>query len=241
MKADIGIQTQASRVYEQLRRDIISLRLSPGSKLPIRDLCATYDVAMSAVREALNRLTQDGLVRLVDQRGFTVSPVSQQDLDDLTLGRQWLNEKALRESIARGSMAWEEGVLLAYHRMSRTPRHTSGDESEVNPDWDLAHRAFHAALLSACGSTWVLSFCEQLFDAADRYRSLSRTVERSRSDDHKAICDAVLARDVERAVELLAAHIERTAARGRRALSESAMGLAEVEHVQPRRAGRSRA
>lgn len=219
--SDPVIQTQASQAYEQLRRDIISLKLPPGSKLPIRDLCARYEVAMSAIREALNRLTQDGLVRLVDQRGFTVTPVSLDDLNDLTRARHWLNEKALRESLANGSLEWEERVLLAYHRMSRTPRFASAQDSTVNPDWDAAHRTFHAALISACGSSWLLNFCEQLFDAADRYRALSRTVDRTRSDDHKEICDAVISRDVERAVELLRAHIERTAQRGRKALGES--------------------
>lgn len=227
-------QTQASQAYEQLRRDIIALKLAPSSKLPIRDLCARYNVAMSAVREALNRLTQDGLVRLVDQRGFTVSPVSEQDLDDLTRARQWLNETALRESIAKGSMEWEESVLLAYHRMSRTPRFSSMDDKAVNPQWDVAHRTFHASLLSACGSTWVLDFCEQLFDAADRYRSLSRTTGGSRTDDHKEICDAVIGRDVDRAVELVRSHIELTAERGRKALRELANGVTSSESTGSR-------
>jgi DNA-binding GntR family transcriptional regulator len=203
-------QTQASMAYSILRTDIINSNLRPGFKLRIRDLCKKYRIGSSSVREALNRLSGDGLVTLVDLKGFSVNPINQQDLSDLTKARCWLNECALRESISVGNQEWEERILLAYHRMSRIPRFAP-ESGVVSPEREMAHRLFHASLISACGSQWVLKFCEQLFDAADRYRHLSREAQKTRKDDHREIMDATLARDADLASKLLTAHFSRTA------------------------------
>lgn len=204
-------QTQASIGYELLRNDIVTGRLPAESKLKIRDLCSRYGLAMSAIREALNRLVQDGLAQLVDLKGFTVSPISEQDLLELTRARVWLNEMGVRESIAHGDAAWEESVLLAYHRMAKIKKYRDDDPDIVTAEWEAAHRLFHAALISACRSTWIIKFCEQLFHAADRYRYLSRSTNRQRTDDHKEIMEATIARDADTAARLLRAHFERTA------------------------------
>ncbi|MCC7083291.1 MAG: FCD domain-containing protein [Burkholderiales bacterium] len=207
--------TLASRACEALRRDIIRAQFAPGAKLLIRALCERYGVGSSPMREALNRLSRDGLVGRSDQRGFWVMPLDQEHLAELTRTRCWLNEVALRESIRRGREAWEESVVLAYHRLQRTPRYPDGHESQTyNPAWERAHRAFHSSLIAACESRWLIGFCEQLFDSADRYRYLSRVMSRARKvkrDEHRAIVDAVLARDADRAVALLNRHFDGTA------------------------------
>jgi DNA-binding GntR family transcriptional regulator len=207
--------TLASRACEALRRDIIRAQSAPGAKLLIRALCERYGVGASPMREALNRLSRDGLVGRSDQRGFGVMPLNQGHLAELTRTRCWLNEVAIRESIRRGDDAWEESIVLAYHRLQRTPRHQPGQDSlTYDQAWESAHRKFHSCLIAACGSHWLIGFCEQLFDAADRYRHLSRATSRARKvkrDEHRAIMDAVLARDADQAVALLNAHFHGTA------------------------------
>jgi GntR family carbon starvation induced transcriptional regulator len=211
-------ETLASAAYDRLRSEIISGGLAPGQKLHIQGLCDRYGIGLSPMREALNRVSRDGLVQQNDQRGFTVAPLSEEDLADLTLARCAINEIALRDSIKRGDLAWEEGILLAYHRMARTPRpDPEGDTGEHRP-WSAAHRAFHAALIAACGSARLRAYCEDLFDAADRYRFLNRrrvTANYRRRDDHRPIMEAVLTRDTEKAVRLLVHHFSRTAEYGR--------------------------
>ena len=207
-----GAETLASSVYKKLRREIINSRFPRGQKLRTQQLCERYGTGLSPIREALNRLSSDGLVDQNDQRGFSLSPLSEEHLNELTRTRCWLNELALRESMARGDSTWEENVVLAYHRMSRLPRHlpNNGD----NPGWEDAHRTFHSSLIAACGSRWLSRFCEQLFDAADCYRHLSRITSarrKLRKDEHQEIMDAVLARDADKAVKLLLAQFRRTA------------------------------
>jgi DNA-binding GntR family transcriptional regulator len=210
-----GGVTLASHAYQRLRQDIINAQYAHGGKLRIQALCERYEVGPSPIREALNRLSRDGLVVQSDHRGFAVAPLSREHLEELTRTRCWLTEIAVRESIAHGDTAWEERVVLAHHRLSRIPRHTPGDDAAAyNPAWEQAHRVFHASLTAACRSRWLIAFCDQLFDAADCYRHLSRVSSMKRGlkrDEHQEMVDAVVQRDADRAVALLQKHYTRTA------------------------------
>lgn len=216
--------THATEAFERIRADVITTALLPGERLKIGALRRAYAVGLSPLREALNRASQVGLVLQSDLRGFSVAPCSVSDLEQLTRARCWLAEVLLRESIARGDAAWEEEVLLAHHRLQRLPRQTEHQHGshDYDPAWEAAHRAFHRSLVGACGASRLIEFDQQLFDAADRYRHLARRIAVSgtpaRPDQHRPIMDAVLARDVPAAVELLQAHYERTAELGRAAL-----------------------
>lgn len=204
--------TLASTVYDRLRQDILSGDLGPGEKLRAESLRTRYGVGNSPLREALNRLSVDGLVTREDQKGFRVATVSVEDLMELVKTRCWLEETAIRESIANGGEDWEENVVLAFHRLSRVRRSSGEGNYAINPEWENRHRAYHMALISACGSSWLLQFCAQLNDQADRYRHLAAYVDypnRNEIAEHEAIKDAAIARDADETVRLLHAHYNR--------------------------------
>jgi len=210
-KPDGVARTLASSVYDMMRQDILKGDLPPGEKLRVEYLRDRYGVGASPIREALNRLSVDGVVVRVDQKGFRVAEVSVAELDELIKTRCWLEETAIRESIAAGDDAWEERLVLAFHRLSKTPRSADQVTSAMNPDWEVLHRAFHLALIGACGSRWLISYCEQLNDLADRYRQLAAYPRRNELDEHKAIMDAAVNRKPDDAVEVLVDHYRRTA------------------------------
>lgn len=202
--------TLTTTVYERLRRDLLKAVFWPGEKLRIEALCDRYQAGASPVREALSRLSAEDIVTREDLRGFRVSPVSLDDLHELTETRCAINELALRQAIAKGDSAWEEQVVLANHRMARTLVYEPGS-TIVSPEWERRHREFHAALIAACGSRWICDFAAMLFDLAERYRNLSAVGDLTRSEDeHPAIAEAVVARDADRAVRLLNEHMRHT-------------------------------
>lgn len=208
-------ETFASVAYARLRGEIISGMFAGGEKLRIRQLCERLGFGISPVREALNRLSSDGFVVQSDLQGFRVAALSIEDLQELTRTRAWLNERALRELIARGDKAWEEGIVLAHHRLSQTNRWLGTEASDgVNPEWEKAHRAFHTSLIAGCQSRWLIGYCEQLFDMADRYRYMSRTAAARRSrgpNEHRLIMEATIARDADLAISRLIEHFQKTA------------------------------
>ena len=133
---------------------------------------------------------------------------------ELVRTRCWLEEIALRESIRHGGESWEEQVVLAYHRLSRTPRPADEESFNASTEWEALHRQYHLALISACNSSLLLDYCAQLQEKALRYRNLTAVVayrERHENDEHKAIRDAALDRDADLSVELLIAHFKVTA------------------------------
>lgn len=202
-----------SRAYARLRKDIISGALRPGRKLKIEELRTIYDVGSSPIREALSLLTNDHFVERIDQRGFRVANVSAREFEELLKTRCWLEERALRESIASGRSEWEEQVVLAAYRLSRVPRSEADDRFVANIEWEARHKHFHMSLIFACGSSILLKYCDQLYDQNVRYRQLSGTKaypSRDINAEHGAICDAVLARDPDLSAELLLGHYNRT-------------------------------
>jgi len=206
--------TLATSIYERLKADILSTRLEPGRKLQLRFLIEHYDAGQTPLREALNRLTTEDLVIGKEQRGFFVKPISLDELHELTKTRCWVETLALRESMANATPDWEEALLVAHHRLERTPRSLNAEQFEDNPEWERLHRAFHALLIGGCGSKPLIGFCEQLADRLYRYRALSiRKAFRVRkvSDEHTAILKAVLDRDTAEAERLLQLHYEKTA------------------------------
>jgi DNA-binding GntR family transcriptional regulator len=214
----------AAAAYQRLHHEIVNATLPPGQKLRIRELCERYGIGLSPVREALNRLSGERLVVHSEQRGFMVAPLSEHDLEDILNARWWLNETGLRQSIARGDSDWEERVVIACHRLSRTPRFWDEKSVERNPAWEKAHRQFHASLVSACGSAWLEEFCEQLFHAFERYRYLSRVAAVAsplhHNVEHAAIMEAAISRKAEEAARLLKEHYDRTGRLVRKQLAE---------------------
>jgi GntR family transcriptional regulator, carbon starvation induced regulator len=205
--------TLARQVMEQVRRDILEGALPPDSRLRIEGLRERYGVGASPIREALSQLAAEGLVLRVDQRGFRVAPADPEILRDLIETRCLVETAALRASIARGDAAWEERVLVAHHRLARTPRSADPDRFVSNPDWEAYHRAFHLALLDGCGAQALLAFCADLQDRALRFRYLSNQLawpQRDVAAEHRAILDAAISRQAEEACSLLEAHYRRT-------------------------------
>ena len=202
--------TLATAVFERLRSDILEGVIPPGEKLRIDALRERYQIGASPLREALNRLSALHLVEQVEQRGFRVTVMTADELQELARTRCWISEIAVREAITHGDAAWEEEIVVAHHRLRRCHEHVTGP----NREWEALHRRFHAALIAACPSRWIREFHETLFDLSDRVRHLSVRKSGSARDviaEHQAIMDAVVSRDAPKAIQLLNAHFSRTA------------------------------
>jgi DNA-binding GntR family transcriptional regulator len=207
-----GIRTSAQAVQARISADILNGRLAPGARLRLHGLCEAYEVSMSPLREALAGLAGMGLVMQEGQRGFRVAPTSNEDLHDVTQTRVRLEVMALRMAIERGGAEWEASILAAKHRLMRHPR---TPERLVDETWERLHRAFHMALIQACGSPRQFAFCQALHDHFDRYRRIA--VGRSGRHpqlrpNHAEIVAAVLEKEADRAAALVTEHIEESAA-----------------------------
>jgi len=202
--------TIAGETYQSLRAGILSGEIPPGDKVRTQELCRRFGVSLGAVREALSQLQAEGLVVAEAHRGYTVAPISIQDLKDLTRVRLEIETLCLTWSMEAGKIEWESEVIGALHRLTKTYR--VEDRSAASAEWIAAHDTYHYALVSACGSPRLLQLRQQLYDQSERYRKLESTLGKDRKpdDEHKRLADAVIERDVPLATRLLKSHIELT-------------------------------
>ncbi|MFM0043045.1 MULTISPECIES: GntR family transcriptional regulator [Paraburkholderia] len=229
--------TQAT--YERLRDEVLSCRLTPGERINAKELADLLEVNVGAVREALSRLTSEDLVVAEPQKGFRVAPISAEDLRDLTAVRIEIESMCLQRAISRGDVTWEAAILSAYHRLSKAHQVSAADSLPNDErNWGYLHSEFHESLVAACDSRWLLRLRAMLFRQNARYRNLSVSLTASDRDldaEHKALMEAMLARDAGKAVKLMTTHIELTTDAVLRHVERS--GLFEGQANQPARYG----
>ncbi len=204
-----AVTTLESAVRRQLRQEIITGALEPSQKLRVAELSSRYNAAGTTVREALSRLVSEGLVTREENRGFRVAPASLADLSDLTRTRQILEREAFRLSMERGDANWEAEIVGQFHRLSVV---TPGPANFL--EWEVPHRAFHHALLSACGNGMLLNLTDHLYDLGQRYRAIMLDFDprggRHLISEHRALKDVALARNADKGANLLSAHLDFT-------------------------------
>src|SRR5690242_10245966 len=81
-------------VCQQLKEQILDCSLAPGIRIVENDLCVRMGISRTPLREALNRLSQEGLVTLIPHRGFQVTPITVQYLRDLCEMRRIVEAEA---------------------------------------------------------------------------------------------------------------------------------------------------
>jgi DNA-binding GntR family transcriptional regulator len=205
------VDTLVDAAYAWLRPRILDGSLAAGAKLRVEHLRSASGIGATPLREALSRLSAERLVQATGQRGFRVAPVSLAELVDVTDNRILIECRAVELSVKYGDVAWEASLVAAHHLLERTSRRDF-------PAWDAVNTSFHDALVSSCGSPWLLAMRKSLFDQHARYRALAsaappprRGAPRDVDAEHAELLAAALARRPRRAAELTEAHVRATA------------------------------
>ena len=193
--------TFASMVGERIRSSIIEGVLAPGAQLNEVELAATFGVSRGPVREALQRLIQEGLLRGEPHRGVFVPVMSAEDIEDIYLAREALESAAVRRIMGTSRAA------SAYKALDRIVR---GMEAAKNTDdWRLLANLdmeFHTALVAAANSHRL----ERMFTTVISETRLCLSMLTSgmaRRDhlvqEHREICEMIGAENTTAAVETL--------------------------------------
>ena len=198
--------------YRWLKSDIIRGLYQPDEKLRMSLLTARYALGVGPLREALSRLVAERLVTVVNQKGYRVASMSQQELLDIFDARAHMEAMLVRLAIERGDDEWEAELLARAHLLNKLE---SSDASEqLLDEWDRRHQAFHSAIVAGCGSQYLLQMRERLFDLAARYRFiwlrttvLSVAMLEDKQRQHRRLTEAILARDAPLAGELMRQHL----------------------------------
>lgn len=193
-------------VAANLRERILAGGLAPGTKLVEADLAEEFGTSRGPVREAMRELAREGLVAELSRRGTFVSTLSGHDLSEVYEVREALELGACRATIERASDAELTGLEQHLVALERSwAKGASYLESAVH---DLA---FHRAILALAGNRRMASIYDQMLAQTmlllrSAAEESPRLREEMRPEAHRAILDALVARELEGARVAIAAH-----------------------------------
>jgi DNA-binding GntR family transcriptional regulator len=190
------------KVYDQLRAEMISCVLPPGTEIRENELALRFGVSKSPVRDALMRLEREGLVITLPRQGYRVAPVSLADVQDMFHLRDALEQACMERIVRRASD--EQLAQLDPFRHYRAA------------DWQdgfvAYNREFHRTLARIAGNGRMRDQLIDLIDQMERavqlsVSSLKKGDPQSLVDEHIELIDALQARQTARAQRLAARHV----------------------------------
>jgi len=211
--------TRTDWAEQVIRNEILTGTLRPGQRLKMAELQERYPgLSPTPLREALSRLSGTGLVEFVPNRGIRVAPSSLEELRDVYANRLLLESVAFERSAEKRDAAWQTEVRQAFdgfEALSLDAEHQETVTAAALMAWEEAHRRYHFAILSRCGSPWLLRLLELLYDQSVRYRYLTIQADpdfASIAQRHLVLTKAVFEADRNRGLEALKRHTDLTVA-----------------------------
>ena len=203
-RVDGGMQraSGAQLVYGELRERILNLSLEPGARLHEAELAAELRVSRTPLREALRMLLAEDLVEQLPTGGMLVRRLDLQDMRELYAVRAALEGLAVREACQRLTDADLEVLGSLVEQMRLLVDHPA--------ELTRLGREFHAAIAVIAGNRRCQQLLRQLHGHMRRYHALSSRREprrRAALEDHRALFEALRARDPEAAERTVRDHV----------------------------------
>ncbi len=192
--------------YERLREDIIQWRLQPGASLGEVELAERLGVSRTPVREALLRLTAEGLVSTDGGRTATVSAVSPDHIRDLYELREALETQAARLAARRRDAGVFQGLRKDLQQRVDDPGRADGEREDPYSVGSQVYAAIH----EAAGSVYLANALHDLRGPLERIRHYGQRGPRRLSvsaAEHLLIIGAIIDRDETLAVHATAVHL----------------------------------
>ncbi|CAI8879277.1 MULTISPECIES: GntR family transcriptional regulator [Pseudomonas] len=192
-----------STIEETLRSAILDGRLPCGTALRQQDLADLFGVSRMPVREALRQLEAQELLSVTTHKGAVVAPLIQGDATETYELRILLESEAMRQSIPLLTSADHAHAASYIEELE-----TQHDYTEIG----RLNRLFHMALYSKAPNRRLLRLVEDGLNEEERFLRFNLEamgLGKLSQEDHRAMLQAVIERDVELSVKLLTQHLNR--------------------------------
>ncbi len=199
MNATFEDGTSKNKIYRGLRRAIIMGHRKAGERLDIDLLCRQYDTSITPVRDALQMLSQEGLITIKPRSGYFVVRISLKELRDMLEMREILELAVLERVAAR--ITSEQIAALRHVHAGYT-----GDDDESYDRYTDENRRFHFLLAQVTGNQELADTLGHLHDRLARFMVM-RHAGQTQEDGHQQILDALQSSDLPAARQLLLSEI----------------------------------
>jgi DNA-binding GntR family transcriptional regulator len=200
-----GPGTTAQHALDELRRAIVAGRYRPGQRVGQEEIAERLGVSLAPVREALRALEQEGQVVYRPRRGYFITELHVEDLQEIYALRALLEERAVRHALPTlDDDALERIELAARDCAAAAERGDVAAELEAN-------RRFHFGMLESPDQIHTMRLIRLLWDSTEAYRAMyynSPEERRKTIEAHDEILGAVRRKDVDEVVAALNEHRE---------------------------------
>lgn len=197
-------QTSRNRIYTELRRSIIMGYRAPGERLSVDQLAQGYGTSVTPIRDALQMLSESGLVTIKPRSGYFVTRITLKQLRDLLDLREILELASVERAVANITDAQLDGLERIY-------RGYTGDDDESYDRYTEENRQFHVMLAQASGNQELADAVGRLHDRLARLMVICHAGKTMEST-HAHTVHALRAGDVEAAREAMRAELGHTRA-----------------------------
>ena len=192
--------------YERLKDAIRHADIPPGEPLSENRISKTLGLSRTPVREALQMLSQEGLVEIQAGRGVIVAARSFREILDVLFIRLIIEPELTR--LAAENITAEQMEIL----WDSLLKMEEAVENEDRPGWSIADTAWHDILSEACPNQLLGEFVLQMRNRIHRYASIDHKLRlrqlRNGTAEHRIIVEAVAAGDGEAAAAAMRDHLE---------------------------------
>jgi DNA-binding GntR family transcriptional regulator len=207
--------TLAEAAYQELKRKIIMVELEPGSQFREADIVASLGLGKTPVREALLRLSLDGLVCVQSRSGYSVAPVTLESARATFEFRVLVEgETAFRAASARGEL------IDAVRAADNTTRQIAEESAGTSASWDTeglrqwlqADAELHLAVARAAANDLMAQTVARLLDEYARLCFLATALNGDAAwvpHDHGSLVQAIAEGDPSRAREFAINEMQR--------------------------------
>lgn len=203
-------QSLAGQVYEIIKKDIITCAFKPGQQIAQQHLADRYGVGVTPVREALQKLTREGLIQPIPRFGYLVTPITVADVAEVFELRTILETAAARLAALRATPEQLENLSeLASSTYIFKVRESYSDFLGHN-------REFHVAVALASGNRRLVASVAQVMDEMTRMFHLGLDVKDSAEemrDEHQELVEMLRRKDAVSAEQVVLAQINRSQGR----------------------------
>ena len=194
----------ADKAYHEIRGLIVSLELAPGAVIDERELIERLEIGRTPVREALRRLSHEGLVEVYPRRGMFVTGVDVRELARLSEVREVLEPEAARLAAERATDSDRAELSALLTELGSIDGGGGGELMDLDERIHRAvYRAAHNDLLEATLEQYYVLALRIWSIALDRAHELEEAVEA-----HRALLEAIQAGDGDRAADTMRAHVQ---------------------------------
>lgn len=197
--------TAAQHAVESLRHTFIAGELKPGERVRQEEIAERLGISLAPVREALAVLEQEGQLTYRPRRGYFVTELDLDDLDEIYGLRRLVEGRAARGALPQLDADARERIALAAQDCEAAVA-----RGDVTAELE-ANRRFHFAVLEAPDQIHTMRVVRLLWDSTETYRALYYNDPADRVDSleaHARIIDALHAGDADHLVAELDAHRE---------------------------------